>query len=72
MAERTTCLVPVWDDGVYRVRCGMGTEGVCARHGKHEPHPDDGRPCDPNPHDGYCHTHGVYMPPPSTGEGERG
>jgi hypothetical protein len=41
----------------------MGTAGICARHGKHRPHPDDGRACEPNPHDGYCHTHGVYMDP---------
>jgi hypothetical protein len=59
----TTCLVPVWDDGVYRVRCGMGARGVCARHGKHVPHPADGRACDPMS-DGYCRTHGVYMAPP--------
>lgn len=62
MAERkTTCLIPVWDDGIYRARCGMGTNGACARHGKHKPHPEDGQACKPNPHDGYCHTHGVYM-----------
>lgn len=61
-APLTTCLVPVWDDGVYRVRCGMGTAGVCARHGRHRPHPDDGRPCDPA-EDGYCRTHALYMDP---------
>jgi hypothetical protein len=60
---RTTCLVAVWDDGIYRVRCSMGTNGVCARHGRHKPHPDDGRECKPNAHDGYCHEHGVYMDP---------
>lgn len=62
MGQSTTCLVAVWDDGIYRTRCGMGAAGVCARHGKHEPHPNDGRPCEPNPNDRYCHTHGVYMP----------
>ena len=61
--KRTTCLVAVWDDGAFRARCSMGTKGRCARHGEHQPHPDDGLPCDPNPHDGYCHTHGVYMDP---------
>lgn len=58
----SVCLVAVWD-GPYRHRCSLGTAGVCAYHGKHQPHPSDGRPCEPNPHDGYCHTHGVYMPP---------
>ncbi|MDE2104778.1 MAG: hypothetical protein KGL39_46505 [Patescibacteria group bacterium] len=58
----TTCLEPVWMDGVYRVRCGMGAAGVCARHGKHRPHPEDGRACHPMD-DGYCRTHGVYMDP---------
>lgn len=62
-AGRTTCLVAVWDDGIYRTRCSMGTKGRCAKHGPHKPHPDDGRPCQPNPHDGYCHTHGVYVDP---------
>lgn len=61
--QRTTCLIPVWDDGIYRVRCSMGTKGVCARHGKHQPHPNDGKPCKPNAYDGYCHQHGVYMDP---------
>jgi len=64
---RTTCLVPVWDDGVYRVRCSMGTKGVCGKHGHHKPHPDDGRECRPNPHDGYCHEHCVYMDPYADG-----
>lgn len=58
---RSTCLEPVWD--LFRMRCSMGTAGVCAVHGKHQPHPSDGRVCEPNPHDGYCHTHGVYMDP---------
>lgn len=58
-----TCLVPVWDDGgIYRVRCSMGTKGVCAKHGPHQPHPHDGRPCDLMD-DGYCSTHGVYAAP---------
>lgn len=61
-APRSTCLVPVWD-GPYRSRCSMGTKGVCAKHGPHEPHPEDGRACEPNPHDGFCHTHAVYMDP---------
>lgn len=59
---QTTCLVPVWDDGIYRVRCSMGTKGVCAKHGPHQPHSDDGRACDPMD-DGYCRTHGVYVDP---------
>ena len=62
-APRTTCLVAVWDDGIYRTRCSMGTKGRCFKHGPHQPHPIDGRPCEPNPHDDYCHTHGVYMDP---------
>jgi hypothetical protein len=61
--RRTTCLVPVWDDGVYRVRCSMGAAGVCAKHGPHSPHPEDGRECEPMAVDGYCRTHGVYMDP---------
>lgn len=72
---RTTCLEPVWLDGASRARCGMGTAGRCATHGDHRPHPSDGRVCKPNPSDGYCHTHGVYMAPtsapcaaPSTGD----
>lgn len=65
-ATSTTCLVAVWDDGAYRVRCSMGIAGVCAKHGKHAPHPDDGRPCDPM-EDGYCRTHGVYVEPAKKG-----
>lgn len=65
-APRTTCLVAVWDEGIYRVRCSMGTNGKCFKHGPHKPHPDDGKPCEPNPQDGYCHTHGVYMEPVTT------
>jgi hypothetical protein len=57
----TTCLVPIWD-GPYRMRCSQGTAGVCARHGAHKPHPDDGRACETMP-DGYCPTHGVYVEP---------
>lgn len=56
----TVCLVPVWD-GPYRHRCGLGVNGVCAYHGPHQPHPDDGKPCEPNLHDGFCHQHGVYL-----------
>lgn len=59
---RTTCLVPV-HYGPVRMRCSTGASGVCVYHGAHQPHPDDGRACDPNPHDGFCHTHGVYMDP---------
>lgn len=62
MVGKTTCLVPIWDDGIYRVRCSMGTNGVCARHGKHQPHPSDGRPCD-LAGDGYCCTHHAYADP---------
>lgn len=38
----TTCLAPVWD-GPYRYRCGMGSAGVCGRHGQRQPHPRDRR-----------------------------
>lgn len=62
-AQPKTCLVPVWD-GPYRMICGMGTKGVCVKHGPHQPHPDDGLPCKPNSHDDFCHQHGVYMDPP--------
>ena len=60
-AHRTVCLVAVWD-GPYRMRCSLGTKGVCAYHGPHQPHPSDGRECDPDER-GYCGTHGVYMDP---------
>lgn len=58
----SACLIAVWD-GPYRFHCSMGSAGVCHRHGPHRPHPSDGRACTPNSHDGYCHTHGVYMEP---------
>lgn len=64
-ARKTTCLEPTWD-GPYRMRCSTGAKGVCAYHGPHQPHPDDGKPCKPNPHDGYCHEHGVYLDPYAT------
>lgn len=64
--QSSTCLAPVWD-GPYRMRCSVGTKGVCAKHGPHQPHPKDGRACEPNPHDGYCHTHGVYVRNPPEG-----
>lgn len=60
-SRATTCLEPVWD-GPYRMMCGMGGSGICARHGAYRPHPADGRACDPMD-DGYCSTHGVYLGP---------
>lgn len=58
--QSSTCLIPMWD-GPYRYRCSMGVEGICGRHGPHQPHPDNGKPCKVNPHDGFCHQHAVYV-----------
>lgn len=59
-ANEKHCPVPVWDDGIYRVRCAMG-QGRCAQHGTviH----DRGGDCDLMS-DGYCRTHGLYSRKP--------